>query len=739
MSDEPLLEVFAISQTKNPQQLLDSLLGETSGLSNIQLRLDGDARAFGRFENDPFGLNSGIVLSTGKVEELAGKNISDGGFFPETVANLQFTKLPGVTGDPQNSDTAVFYADLSQVGFGINSILFADSGSFTGGATGSFSGFDLDGIKISTMLITSADQVNSIPSLDILDFSPARTFLSQGSQRPPQEPDNPPIAPELFGILDGNVNNSLATLDKFDSTGSTENPFGAISLGDGGQLGFDLKEPLLFDGNNNQPIYLYVGEAGDIDGETPSGEIRVSNRFVKDSSDINTDFGLENQPNDAISLQLSFFADDTVDTIYFDYVFGSEEFVEYANRVNDSFEIRLNDSPINLARLADGTQVSINRLAPNPFGGYHPDLVINSAQSGPLSEITRLDGFTKPVTAAIPIQQNTFNTLTFSLTDARDGLLDSATFIQQNSFGSFINAGTEDVGGGQNTIEFGQGGGRLILENFGGVGRGTDPSDETIAEVDTLKLSGEGLAARNMLFTLVERDLEITFEDIANTKLVLKDFSLENIDNLRRQTGATVDLGNILFDEQAEIQDSFDVFNAEWQLAEILNRNSVTFLNGLDNTTRGFDDSEDVINGLDGADHLDGLSGNDLLRGDNGNDLLIGGEGDDTLVGGAGADQFQVNAPGKGVDSLRDFSAGEGDQIWLSLSDFDIDLPLGELSPENFALGSTARRERDRLIYAPSTGELFFDADGSNTSDQIQIAFLEARPTLTHAEIFFVV
>jgi len=44
----------------------------------------------------------------------------------------------------------------------------------------------------------------------------------------------------------------------------------------------------------------------------------------------------------------------------------------------------------------------------------------------------------------------------------------------------------------------------------------------------------------------------------------LKDFDLEDLDNLQQSTGASVDIGNILFDGQTEIEDS-DVFDTNQQ------------------------------------------------------------------------------------------------------------------------------------------------------------------------------
>lgn len=74
----PAARAFTITQNNNASILFNSLLGNTSGLSNFQVSTIGDPEAFGTFENDPFGLGSGIVLSTGRVQEIAGQNKQDG-------------------------------------------------------------------------------------------------------------------------------------------------------------------------------------------------------------------------------------------------------------------------------------------------------------------------------------------------------------------------------------------------------------------------------------------------------------------------------------------------------------------------------------------------------------------------------------------------------------------------------------------------------------------------------------
>ena len=139
--------------------------------------------------------------------------------------------------------------------------------------------------------------------------------------------------------------------------------------------------------------------------------------------------------------------------------------------------------------------------------------------------------------------------------------------------------------------------------------------------------------------------------------MILKDFALENLDNLPVPGGQHGQIGNILFDGDETLQDSFDVFNADSTQNRIWNRNTVTFLNDLDNHVRSFDNSDDVINGQGGDDIIWGLSGDDLLRGGAGKDTLLGGRGDDILVGNQGND---VLKGGTGDDLL---AGGVGNDI----------------------------------------------------------------------------
>ncbi|MBD2033457.1 calcium-binding protein, partial [Leptolyngbya sp. FACHB-321] len=265
--------------------------------------------------------------------------------------------------------------------------------------------------------------------------------------------------------------------------------------------------------------------------------------------------------------------------------------------------------------------------------------------------------------------------------------------------------------------------GTLIIKAFGGAGTGVNPTADVIAEVDMLIFSGSALVAETLQLTQFGSDLELSFLGQTEGKVVLKNFAIEDLDNLQRSTGASVDIGNILFNGQTTIQDSFDVFNADWNYSQVFNRNTVTFLNDLNNTIQGFETSKDVINGQGGNDHINGLSGDDLLRGGDGNDRLYGGAGNDQLTGDAGVDRFlfasdrAFKLEDLGVDTITDFNRAEGDRIILSRTTFTNLKGTGRsLAADDFATLSTpangaslAAGSTARIVFDRFSGDLYYN------------------------------
>ncbi|MBE9160343.1 hypothetical protein IQ265_26500 [Nodosilinea sp. LEGE 06152] len=255
---------------------------------------------------------------------------------------------------------------------------------------------------------------------------------------------------------------------------------------------------------------------------------------------------------------------------------------------------------------------------------------------------------------------------------------------------------------------------------FDGIGTKTSPDAATLSEADILLFEGEGLTARNMLLNQKDEDLVVTFEGIADVSVILQDFAIEDFDNIGQGPGTTSNRGNVIFVPQGFdapnsffefegiFEDVFDVFDDDWEKPQVLNQNTVTFLNALDNITSGFNESEDVINGLGGNDILNGLSGDDLLRGGDGDDIVLGGSGSDTLIGGSGNDflngygftlsEFDVLEGGSGADvfalgdanspyyldngyaTITDFNYLEGDKIQVTGSASNYGIAFQDLS-----------------------------------------------------------
>lgn len=223
---------------------------------------------------------------------------------------------------------------------------------------------------------------------------------------------------------------------------------------------------------------------------------------------------------------------------------------------------------------------------------------------------------------------------------------------------------TFDASNGTQTFLVKAGQGTVVIENFTGVGRGATPSPDLLSEIDTIQFEGAGLIADRLILDQNGSDVIIRFMG-ATTTVILENVEREDLDNLPLiPEGWTTPVGNILFDGDRHIIDSFDVFNIDSRSGQVFGRGAVTFLNDLDNEVTGFN-SDDTIHALDGHDAVSGYDGDDTLVGNEGDDTLLGGAGDDTLIGGAGDD---ILVGGAGDDILV---GGAGDNLLKGNSGHD--------------------------------------------------------------------
>ncbi|MEH1950820.1 MAG: tandem-95 repeat protein, partial [Nostoc sp.] len=158
--------------------------------------------------------------------------------------------------------------------------------------------------------------------------------------------------------------------------------------------------------------------------------------------------------------------------------------------------------------------------------------------------------------------------------------------------------------------------------------------------------------------------------------------------------------------------------------------------NSLNNILMG-NNGANTLTGGDGNDSLFGNSGNDTLFGSAGDDLIAGGVGRDVLTGGTGQDSFNLTGTRTGgYDTIADFTLGE-DTILISKAEFGlVQSQNTTLDSGLFRLGTTAITASDRFMYDQTTGNLFFDADGTGKAAQVlQIAQFSNQVALSSANI----
>src|SRR6185312_13702641 len=119
-----------------------------------------------------------------------------------------------------------------------------------------------------------------------------------------------------------------------------------------------------------------------------------------------------------------------------------------------------------------------------------------------------------------------------------------------------------------------------------------------------------------------------------------------------------------------------------------------------------------------GADSIVGGTGNDSLNGNGGNDWIEGGAGNDSLNGGGDQDSYAFREFGAAnADVITDFGSN-WDNIQLGAAGFSAIGASGRFAAGDVrfyaAAGATGGHDADdRIVYNTSTGQLFYDADGS--------------------------
>lgn len=266
--------------------------------------------------------------------------------------------------------------------------------------------------------------VTLITLLLILLFSTQLVSANRGSGEPrdPNAPSGGLVVDDLTGPLTASdLADSLAgpgiTISTATFTGA-EVAAGGFS-GGAGIIGFE-------DG-----VVLGSGLVGDVVGPNTSPSVSTTNGTPGDSDlDILAGF----PTFDAAVLEIDFVPNG--DSVFFRYVFSSEEYNEYVNtQYNDVFGFYINGA--NCA-LVGGDPITINTVNNgNPFGtmpNSNPALYINNdCDDGGCPHNTEMDGFTVVLTCGASVTPNVNNTLKLAIADASDSIYDANVFIEGGS------------------------------------------------------------------------------------------------------------------------------------------------------------------------------------------------------------------------------------------------------------------------------------------------------------------
>ena len=148
----------------------------------------------------------------------------------------------------------------------------------------------------------------------------------------------------------------------------------------------------------------------------------------------------------------------------------------------------------------------------------------------------------------------------------------------------------------------------------------------------------------------------------------------------------------------------------------------------------------DALTGNTSNNVIYGEGGNDTVSGDAGSDVLYGGLGNDALVGGAGQDSFMFDTAlnsATNVDQIADFTVNY-DKIRLDSDIFTQAGAAGTLDANAFHTGLAAGDSSDRIIYDSTTGNIYYDADGTGAGAQVLFAHVIAGTALTNSDFIII-
>lgn len=192
----------------------------------------------------------------------------------------------------------------------------------------------------------------------------------------------------------------------------------------------------------NSGIVIATGDVNVAVGPNNSGSADFGGgNFGASDSDLDILEGQNEGTNDAAILEFDFVP--SGDSVKFNFVFGSEEYPEYVNDVNDVFGFFLSGPGINgtfsnnaenIALIpGTNTEISINTVNGGANSSFYVD---NTGNSDP--NTIQFDGYTTVIEIKAAVECNETYHIKIAIADAFDTSYDSGVFLEGGSFNSEV-------------------------------------------------------------------------------------------------------------------------------------------------------------------------------------------------------------------------------------------------------------------------------------------------------------
>lgn len=234
------------------------------------------------------------------------------------------------------------------------------------------------------------------------------------------------VTPETdANTLISNISDASLTISNASFTGGTTTVISAGTFTDGLSSGIGIDEGIVLTSGD----VTLVDNLNDGDGATGA---------FGGAGDADLNALIPQSTFDATILEFDFTSDSG--DIFFQYVFGSEEYNEFVDSsFNDVFAFFLDGT--NIAIAPDGNPVSINNVnCGNPYNAAHVGDNCGSYNNNDLQDggpffSFEYDGFTDVFTASFEGLSAGTHHLKLAIADAGDSALDSGVFIKGGSLG----------------------------------------------------------------------------------------------------------------------------------------------------------------------------------------------------------------------------------------------------------------------------------------------------------------